>query len=75
MRKEKGVSDENNHSPLSRAQPPTRSLPDMLDEVPKADDVLNTIEGHCQIRFQPFNKTLLQRQRAMIPQRACETKV
>ncbi|KGO42403.1 hypothetical protein PEX1_055310 [Penicillium expansum] len=45
-------SDENHHSPVSRAQRPTPSLPDMLDKVPKADNVLDTVEGHCQIKFQ-----------------------
>lgn len=69
MRKEKGRSADNNHSPICRAQRPTPSLPDMLDEVPKADNVFDTIEAHFQIKFQPLNKTLLQAQQAMISQR------
>jgi hypothetical protein len=38
----------------------------MLDEVPKADNVFDTVEAHFQIKFQPLNKTLLQTQQAMI---------
>lgn len=65
--KGKGVSDENHHSPVSRAQRPTPLLPDMLDEVPKADNVFDTIEAHCQIKFQALNKSLMHTQRAMVP--------
>lgn len=41
----------------------------MLDEVPKADDVFDTIQAHFQVKFQPLNKTLLQTQQAIITQR------
>ncbi|KAJ9484108.1 hypothetical protein VN97_g9270 [Penicillium thymicola] len=64
--KGEGVSDENQHSLVSRAQRPTPSLPDMLDEVPKADNVFDTIEAHCQTKFQALNKTLMHTQPAMI---------
>ncbi|CAP80953.1 hypothetical protein PCH_Pc12g13260 [Penicillium rubens Wisconsin 54-1255] len=48
--KGKGASADNNHSPIYCAQRPTPSLPDMLDEVPKADDVFDTIQAHFQVK-------------------------
>ena len=69
------MSDENHHLPVSRAQRPTPTLPDMLDEVPKADNVFDTIEAHCQIKFQALNKTLMHTRRAMVLTKGIERRL